>query len=358
MALSNRQSGNDGYARHPNTLDVTDLLQVEVDVFGNRSAGDLLQSYPAEGPLGTVRYAGGLLGAAIDRAGLPPVTGDTSLAVNLGTLDGTASFTSLQVHTRGTPEIFSDGSLHYPFGLSANGILGTDTGSTLRADFYGPGHENIAGALHDPSVGLLASFGATQDDRPSREDVVASADHILGHSYRSGAADPTTVGWSQYRCGTASACETRHAGSDGWTDWTTTTRSEVLASTAGWTWRSAERLHADRDVVRIARHSVESTDGLQGSHVVDGYTGTLEHVAFGTGFERYTNWSPLSNGAFPDTDYFFDKWAGVQGTVSGTLTRRIGEMVRLDARIPGRTCCRRDPVRGGPREHPILPIRQ
>ena len=317
MALSNRQSGNDGYARHPNTLDVTDLLQVEVDVFGNRSAGDLLQSYPAEGLLGTVRYAGGLLGAAIDRAGLPPVTGDTSLAVNLGTLDGTASFTSLQVHTRGTPEIFSGGSLHYPFGLSANGILGTDTASTLRADFYGPGHENIAGALHDPRVGLLASFGATHDDRPSREDVVASADHMLGRSYRSGAVDPTAVGWSHYRCGTASACETRHAGSDGWTDWTTTTRSEVLASTAGWTWRSAERPHADRDVARIARHSVESTDGLQGSHVVDGYTGTLEHVAFGTGFERYTNWSPLSNGAFPDTDYFFNKWAGVQGTVSG-----------------------------------------
>ncbi len=53
-------------------------------------------------PASTVRYAGGLLGAAIDRAGLPPVTGDASLAVNLGTLDGTASFTSLRVHTRGT----------------------------------------------------------------------------------------------------------------------------------------------------------------------------------------------------------------------------------------------------------------
>ena len=142
---------------------------------------------------------------------------------------------------------------------------------------------------------------------------------MLGRSYRSGAVDPTAVGWSHYRCGTASACETRHAGSDGWTDWTTTTRSEVLASTAGWTWRSTERPHADRDVARIARHSVESTDGLQGSHVVDGYTGTLEHVAFGTGFERYTDWSPLSNRAFPDTDNFFNKWAGVQGTVPGAL---------------------------------------
>ena len=50
--------------------------------------------------------------------GLPPVTGDTGLAVNLGSLDGTASFTSLKVHTRGTSWTFSDGSLHYPFELS------------------------------------------------------------------------------------------------------------------------------------------------------------------------------------------------------------------------------------------------
>ena len=323
LQIADGQSWNDGSARHPNVLDVTDLLQVEVDVFGYRSAGDLRQSYPAEGLLGTVRYAGGLLGAAIDRAGLPPVTGDTSLVVNLGTLDGTTSFTSLEVYTRGTPEIFSGGSLHYPFELSANTTLGTETRSTLRADFYGPRHENIAGALHDPSAGLLASFGATHDDRPSREDLIASADHMLARSYQSGAADPMAFGWSQYRCGTVSACESRHAGLDGWTDWTTTTRSEVLASTAGWAWRSAERPHADHDLVRIARYSVESTDDLRGRHVVDGYTGTLEHAAFGTGFERYTNWSPLSNGAFPDADYFFNKWAGVQGTVSGAPPNEV-----------------------------------
>ena len=89
------QSGYDGYRLHSSTLDVTDLLQVEVDVFGLRSTGDLRHSYAAEGLSGTVRYAGGLLGAAIDRTGMPPVTGDASLAVKLGTLDGTASFTSL-----------------------------------------------------------------------------------------------------------------------------------------------------------------------------------------------------------------------------------------------------------------------
>ena len=314
--LSDRPS-RDGYP-YPTELDVTDLLEVRVDVFGHRSGGDLHQSYPAEGAEGTVRYAGGLLGAAIDRTGLPPVTGDSSLAVNLGSLDGTASFTSLQVYARGSPEVFSGGSLHYPFELSAGAIVGTETGSALRADFYGPGHESVAGALHDPGAGLLASFGAVRDDRPSREDVIAYADRLLGRSYRTGAADPTAHGWSQYRCATASACESRHAGPDGWDDWTTATRSEALAATAGWTWRYGERPDADRDVVRIARYSAESTDGLKGRDVVDGYTGTLEHVAFGTGFERYTNWSPLSNEALPDTGHSFSKWAGVQGTASGT----------------------------------------
>ena len=85
--------------------------------------------------------------------------------------------------------------------------------------------------------------------------------------------------------------------SDGWGDWTAATRSEALAATAGWTWRDAERPEADRGFVRIARYSDTSTDGLQGRRVVDGYTGTLEHVAFGTGFERHTDWSLLLGGA-------------------------------------------------------------
>ena len=323
------QSGNNSYRLHSSTLDVTDLLQVEVDVFGSRSTGDLRQSYAAEGLSGTVRYAGGLLGAAINRTGLPPVTGDTSLAVNLGSLDGTASFTSLQVYTQGIPRAFSGGSLHYPFELSANGILGTGTGSTLLADFYGPAHENVAGALHDPGAGLLASFGAAHDDRPGREDVVASADRLLGWSHRTGAADPTADGWTQYRCTTASACESRQAESDGWGDWTTATRSETLASTAGWTWRNAERPNDDHGLVRIARYSDTSTDGLQGRHVVDGYTGTLEHVAFGTGFERHTDWSLLSEGGIAETDSSLDKWAGVQGTASGAPPDEVARWIGL-----------------------------
>ena len=311
------QSGSNGHHLHSSTLDVTDLLQVEADAFGLRSTGDLGQSYPAEGPSGTVRYAGGLLGAAIGRTGLPPVTGDASLVVNLGSLDGRASFTSLQVHTRGTPGVFSGGSLHYPFELSANAIVGTGTGLTLRADFYGPGHKSVAGTLHDPSAGLLASFGAAHDDRPGREDVVAAADRLLGRSHRTDTADPTADGWTRYRCTTAAACESRRAGPDGWGDWTTATRAEALAATAGWTWRDAEKPESDRSFVRIARHLDSSADGFQGRRVVDGYTGTLDHVAFGTGFERHTDLVVALEGGVAETVSAFDRWAGVQGTASG-----------------------------------------
>ena len=162
--LSHEKFRRRRHARYPTALDVTDVLQAEVGVFGYSSVGDLLQSYPTEGLQGTVRYAGGLLGAATGRTGLPPVTGAARLAVNLGSLDGTAGFTSLEVHADGTPESFAGGSLHYRFDVSDNAILGSETGSTLRAGFYGPNHQDVAGTLHDPDVGLLAGFGGTYDD--------------------------------------------------------------------------------------------------------------------------------------------------------------------------------------------------
>ena len=186
VGFADPQPYYDGAANDWQTLEVLDLLHVGVDVFGRRSAGGLLQSFSEEGAEATVRYAGGLIGAAIDRAWLPPVTGAASLAVNLGTLDGRASFTSLTVHTEGTPGVFAGGRLHYPFELSANALVGTTAGSTLRADFYGPQHQDVAGTLHDPGAGLLAGFGATVDDRPSREEVIASADHMGGYSYQRG----------------------------------------------------------------------------------------------------------------------------------------------------------------------------
>ena len=316
VALLDPQLHYDGAANPWHTLDVLDLLQAGADAFGYRSTGDIRLSHPADDLHGTVRYAGGLLGTALDRSGLPPVTGDANLAVDLGTLDGTASFTSLAVYPDGIPETFASGYLYYPFELSDNAIVGTEASSTLLADFYGPRHEDIAGTLHDPRAGLLASFGATVDDRPSREDVIASADYMLGRYYQSGASDPADDGWYGYRCGADSACESRHAGSDGWSDWMPTTRERVVSATAGWDLRDAERPDADHDFVRIARQSAASMDSRQGRHVVDSYTGTLEHMAFGVGFEKYTDSWTDSNGTPPG---FRNLWSGFQGTLSGGL---------------------------------------
>ena len=338
--------------RQPIWLDVIDVLQAEVDVFGHPSLGGLLQSYPAAGLQGMVRYAGGLLGAAIDRSGLPPVTGDASIAIDLGTFAGEASFTSLTVHAGGAPETFAGGSLHYPLNVSGNSITGSGDGATLRAGFYGAGPEEVAGTLEDSSVGLLASFGTTRDGRPSRDDVVVSADYLLGGTYRSGAADPAHEGWTQYGCGTESGCTTWRVASDGSIDRAATTRSEVLFSTAGWNRRSSERLLSDRDFVRIARQSVELTDSRQGLLVADGYTGTLEHVAFGVGYERFANWSELAEGpspelegsydrrndAPPDLEGSYDRWFGIQGSLSGIrpggAARWFGTMLGYQDRRP------------------------
>ena len=328
VELADPQPFYDRWINHWRTLDVVDLLQAEADAFGYRSTGDLSLSYPAVGALGTVRYAGGMLGAALTRAGLPLVLGNANLAVDLGTLDGTASFTSLTVYPNGLAEPFAGGSLHYPFALSENALIGTDTRSTFLADFYGPGHEEVAGTLHDPRAGLLASFGATYDDRPSREDVVASADYIFGRSYLHGSTDPADDGWYRYRCGTNSACALRHAGTSGWTGWTAMTREDVLASAAGWPGQGSERTEADYGFARITRQSAASTDGAQGRYAVDSYMGTLEHVAFGIGFEGYSPEWTDEHGTPPDSG---NLWAGFQGTLSGSvpqgLARWSGPMV-------------------------------
>ena len=305
--LPDRDVRSDRGAWFAAALDVTDRLRVEVDTFGSPSVGDLLQSFPAADLQGTARYAGGLLGAAIDLKGLPPVTGNSSLAVDLGTLDGTASFTSLAVHADGVSEPFAGGALHYAFALDGNAIVGTDANSTLLADFHGPRHRDVAGTLHDPDAGLLASFGATHDDRPAREDVVASADHLSGLAWRSGAVVAEENGWAEYRCG--AECRGRDEVSGRWGEWTPESRASVLAATAGWSRRGTARSRAGHDLVRIARQAAPSADG--GADAAEGYTGTLEHGAFGTGFETYAD--PRSD---LGTDVL-EVWTGIQGEASG-----------------------------------------
>ena len=319
VALAQPQPFYDGAVNPWHKLDVTDLLQAEVDAFGQRSTGDVHLSHAALGLAGTARYAGGLIGAALDRPGMPPVTGDASLALHLGTLRGTASFTSLRVHPGGTPEPFADGALHYPFALSGHALVGTAAHLTLRADFYGPAHQEIAGVLHDPRAGLLASFGAATDDRPTRQDVIAAADHVAGMTYQRGSANPARDGWRQYRCEPGAACQSRHYGLlAAWTDWTATTRATVLAATAGWGGRDTARPDTDRGGVRLARQTRAATDGNRGRHAADGYTGTLAHGAFGTGFEQYTDGWTEPGGAPPG---FGATWAGFQGALSGSPPR-------------------------------------
>ena len=81
VGLANPQAHHIGFSNIWQTaLDVTDELEARVDVFGYLSSGDVLHSYPTVGVEGSVRYAGGLVGTAINRAWLPPVTGDANLA--------------------------------------------------------------------------------------------------------------------------------------------------------------------------------------------------------------------------------------------------------------------------------------
>lgn len=311
IALADPQPHYDGAVNRWEKLDVVDLLQVGVDVFGHRTT-----AARAAGLSGTARYAGGLIGTALERSGLPPVTGDASLTLDLASLDGMASFTSLLVHADGLPEIFAAGALHYPLGLSGNAIVGSGAGLTLRADFFGPGHEEVAGVLHDPRAGLLGSFGATVDDRAGRADVIAAADYLSGQVYRRGSATDADDGWYRYRCDAGSACESSHYRSNRWTEWATTTRELVLGATAGWERQDTSRPVSDRGFARVARQTSSATDGGQGRYAADGYTATMAHAAFGVGFEHYaTDWAG-SDGTPPG---FGNSWQGFQGSLANSL---------------------------------------
>ena len=186
VSLADPQPHFDAWNGIWQTLDVVDSLLARADVFGHRSTGDVRLSYQPDAPYGTARFAGGLFGTALDYEGMPPVTGDASLIVDLDNLLGEASFTSLAVYREAARERFAGGSLHYPFELSGNAIRGAARGSTLLADFYGPEHEDIAGTVHDPRAGLLASFGATAEERPVREDLLSNAGYAAGKNIHKG----------------------------------------------------------------------------------------------------------------------------------------------------------------------------
>ena len=158
-------------------------MWAEAHTFGDATTAGLARTFPLSG---TVRYTGGLLGVAVDYPGMPPVGGAAHLAVNLDTLEGKASFTSLEIAYGGKRFAFGDGSLHYPFSVTGNEIGYAASGISLAANFYGPEHNEIAGTLDDSRAGLLASFGAGIDDRPTRGDLLAQAGHVRGFTYQGG----------------------------------------------------------------------------------------------------------------------------------------------------------------------------
>ena len=195
VSLADPQPRYSGSGDYFHSLDTVDLLRARADAFGDPSTGTVTRAYPLAG---TVRYAGGLIGTAVKLSGFPPVRGDAHLAVALDTLTGKASFTSLRTLYDGGRYLFAGGSLHYPIAVDGNAITHQAAGATLVGDFYGPGHEEVAGTLDDARAGLVASFGATHDERPARSVVIAEADHVRGMMYQGGVSE-TADGWSRFR---------------------------------------------------------------------------------------------------------------------------------------------------------------
>ena len=299
------------------SLDTVDVLWAEADAFGDRSTGGFAASFPLGG---TVRYSGGLIGTAVEYSGFPPVYGAASLSLGLDTLTGKASFTSLRTVSNGTLYLFAGGSLHYPIAVEGNAITHNAPEASLVADFYGLGHEEVAGTLDDSRAGLLASFGAKHDERPDYLGVLAGSDHVRGMMYQSGVSE-TTDGWHRFRCGAGSACEGKRnwwEAESAWYDvaaagdWTS--RERVLDWTAGWGDWLSEDMFADHGEIRIARRYSAGTDGGTGRYQEDGYFGTMEYAAFGTGFVTFHDWK-RQNGDIWD---FYIQGTGFQGDRSGT----------------------------------------
>ena len=317
VSLADPQPRHFNYGGKWQSLDTVDLLWAEADAFGTPSSGSLAGAFPLRG---TVRFAGGLIGTAVDYTALPPVYGDANLSIGLESLTGRASFTSLRMSYRGSRYQFADGSLHYPIGVDDNAIRHHTAGVSLMANFYGPQHQEVAGTLDDSRAGLLASFGARQDDRPTRMDVIEDADHVRGKVVQGGVSDDTD-GWRRYRCGAASDCEGKFQWwepESAWYDVAATEnrspRERVLSFTAGWgDWLSSD-MFADHDSIRIERRYGQDTDGRQGRFKQDGYYGVMEYAAFGTGFYRYDDWENQDG----DLLDFYIRGTGFQGTRSGT----------------------------------------
>ncbi len=134
-----------------------DTLRAGADAFGMAPGVDLSV---AHAPLqGGITWSGSLIGIDLERPMLPPVFGNAELQVELATLQGTASFDSLNTHVNGVSRAFRASRLEYAITVSGNSF--SDDDGRVRGGFFGPGHEEMAGVLDDRTAGvnLLAGFG-------------------------------------------------------------------------------------------------------------------------------------------------------------------------------------------------------
>lgn len=132
----------------------TDRLRAAAHAFGTGPATPLADNKALSG---SAVWTGTLLGVDTLTASMPPVTGDASLAVDLASLDGTARFDNLASVRDGASAPFRAPSLEYAGSVEGNVFAGGQ--GKVRAGFFGPAHEEMAGIVNDREEGLLGGFG-------------------------------------------------------------------------------------------------------------------------------------------------------------------------------------------------------
>ena len=107
----------------------------------------------------TVTWSGSLIGVDLGHEALPPVSGSAVLSVSLSDFQGTAQFDDLKMIVDGQTNAFRTTELRYDISVTGNAF--TDSDGLISGGLYGPGHEEMAGTLHDTTeaVNLLAGFG-------------------------------------------------------------------------------------------------------------------------------------------------------------------------------------------------------
>ena len=113
-------------------------------------------TFAGSGLSGTATWTGQFVGFTPDKRA---VSGHSTIAVNIGTLDGNADFTGMQFYEGGAQ--WDDGDLGYTLTLDGNYFRSTggDPGYT-SGHFVGTRHDGAVGIVEHPD--LTGAFGATR----------------------------------------------------------------------------------------------------------------------------------------------------------------------------------------------------